>query len=107
MTIVIALSCSNGVVMASDSQASEMVIGVRFPVQKVFPLTDQALWGGSGDSQTISDINRAFQASRDQIKHSQDVAQDLVTVMKPVLVRRYTNVICAGSGASSGSVEHT
>ena len=95
MTIVIALSCSNGVVMASDSQASEMTSSVRFPVPKVFPLTAHAVWGGSGDAETISYLTRAFEAQRDQIEQSPDVAQALVNAMKPVLSQRYANVIQA------------
>lgn len=93
MTIVIALCCRNGVVMASDSQASEMASSIRFPVQKVFPLTGHAVWGGSGDAETISYISKAFEAQRDRIEQSQDIPQSLVDAMKPVLTRRYSNVI--------------
>jgi len=95
MTIVIALSCRDGVVMASDSQASETGSNVRFPVTKVFELTGRAVWGGSGDAETISRIYKAFQATRDQVEQSQDMAQDLVNCVRPVLVQRYSNVIQA------------
>ncbi|MGH7868883.1 MAG: hypothetical protein ACREP9_14930, partial [Candidatus Dormibacteraceae bacterium] len=95
MTIVIALSCSDGVVMASDSQATETSAGVRYNVQKIFQLTDHAVWGGSGDAQTIADIDRALQSSRDQVQQSSDLAQDLTDAIRPVLVRRYGNVIQA------------
>lgn len=95
MTIVIALSCSDGVVMASDSQATEATAGVRFNVPKVFQLTDHAVWGGTGDAQTISEIDRALQVVRDQIEGSTDLAQDLTSAIRPVLLRRYANVIQA------------
>src|SRR6266852_7468065 len=93
MTIVIALSCSDGVVMASDSQATEQRAGVRFDVPKIFKLTDDAVWGGTGDSQTISDINQALQAVGPQIEGQTDRTQILATVIRPVLMRRYANFI--------------
>jgi proteasome beta subunit len=95
MTIVIALSCSDGVVMASDSQASDPNSGVRFDTQKVFPLTDRAVWGGSGESQTITYIDRVLQAYRSQIEASADLVADLPLMIKPVLAQRYANFIQA------------
>jgi 20S proteasome alpha/beta subunit len=93
MTIVIALSCSDGVVMASDSQASEMAAGVRFNVPKIFQLANRAVWGGTGDSQTISEIDRALQVVRPQIEGPADLTQILPMVIRPVLQRRYANFI--------------
>lgn len=95
MTIVIALSCSDGVVMASDSQATEPNSGSRFDTKKVFQLTDYAVWGGSGESQTISYIDQAFQEYRPQIEASTDLARDLQTLIRPVLAQRYTAFIQA------------
>jgi proteasome beta subunit len=93
MTIVIALSCNDGVVMASDSQATEPYAGVRFNTQKVFQLSDHAVWGGTGDSQTISDINQALQAIRPQLDGAADLTQILPAAIRPVLIRRYANFI--------------
>jgi 20S proteasome alpha/beta subunit len=93
MTIVIALSCNDGVIMASDSQATEPYAGIRFDTQKIFQLSDRAVWGGTGDSQTISDINQALQTVRPQIEGGADLTQLLPVVIRPVLVRRYTNYI--------------
>jgi proteasome beta subunit len=95
MTIVIALSCSDGVVMASDSQASEMAAGVRFNVQKIFQLSSRAVWGGTGDTQTIGEIDQALQAFRPQIEGSADLTQILPVVVRPILARRYANFIQA------------
>lgn len=81
--------------MASDSQASEMTVGVRYPVPKVFRLTTRAVWGGTGDSQTISEINAAFQQEKARLNGAQDIAPALVSAMKPVLSRRYQDVIQA------------
>jgi 20S proteasome alpha/beta subunit len=81
--------------MASDSQASDMTVGVRFPVTKVFPLTTRAIWGGSGDSQTISDIDHAFKTLKPRLQSTRDMAQELASAMRPVLERRYGNVLQA------------
>lgn len=95
MTIVIALSCSDGVVMASDSQAVEMAAGVRWNVQKIFQLSNTAVWGGTGESQTISEIDRALQAVRPQIDGGADLIQLLPIAINPVLRRRYATFIQA------------
>jgi proteasome beta subunit len=95
MTIVIALSCNDGVVMASDSQATETTAGVRYNVQKIFQLSTRAVWGGTGDSQTISDIDQALQAFGPQIEGAADLTQVLPVVIRPVLARRYANFIQA------------
>jgi proteasome beta subunit len=89
MTIVIALICSDGVVMASDSQAVEMAAGVRWNVKKIFQLSDRAIWGGTGDSQTIEEIERALQGIRAQIEGGVDLIQLLPVTINPVLRRRY------------------
>lgn len=95
MTIVIALSCSDGVVMASDSQASEMAAGVRWNVPKVFQLGARAVWGGTGDAQTILEINQALQLIRPQIDGGAAAAliHLLPAAINPVLRRRYANFI--------------
>ncbi|MBI4234198.1 MAG: hypothetical protein HY686_07150 [Chloroflexi bacterium] len=54
MTVVVSLACQDGLVMASDSQATELNTGspfsdVRFPTQKLFTLGENMLWGASGD----------------------------------------------------------
>ena len=93
MTIVIALSCNDGVVMASDSQAVEMAAGVRWNVQKIFQLSDRAVWGGTGDAQTVSEIDRALQAIRPQVDGGADLIQLLPVAINPVLMRRYATFI--------------
>ena len=93
MTIVIALSCSDGVVMASDSQASEMVAGVRWNVPKIFQLSDRAVWGGTGDAQTILEINQALQGIRPHIEGGADLIHLLPVAIHPVLTRRYSTFI--------------
>jgi len=55
MTLIIALNCKNGIVMASDGQATVNSAGgpVRLPTQKIFPIGNQLLFGASGSVGTI------------------------------------------------------
>jgi proteasome beta subunit len=93
MTLVIALSCSDGVVMASDSQTTETYADVRYSIQKLFKLTDHAIWGGAGDQQTVLDIDEALGHASDTIAGAVNRSQALVDTIKPVLERRYNNVV--------------
>jgi 20S proteasome, alpha and beta subunits len=55
MTLVIALNCKNGIVMASDGQATINSTGgpVRAPIQKIFKINNHVLFGASGNVGTI------------------------------------------------------
>ena len=48
MTVVLALRCADGIVMASDSQITDGGRGLTYPAQKLHPLGKHAAWGGSG-----------------------------------------------------------
>lgn len=93
MTLVIALSCSDGVVMASDSQTTEEYSDVRYSIDKIFDLAGHAVWAGAGDQQTVLDINEALTEARDTIATAPNRPQALVDAVKPVLERRYNNVV--------------
>lgn len=93
MTIVIALRCSDGVVMASDSQATEPNAGIRFDTQKVFQLGSRAVWGGTGESQTIAEIDRVLQTVRHEVEGGADLIELLPRMIRPVLQRRYGDFI--------------
>lgn len=55
MTLVIALNCKDGMVMASDGQATVTSAGgpVRTPIQKIFKINNHVLFGASGSVGTI------------------------------------------------------
>lgn len=106
MTLIIAVSCTDGVIMASDSQATEATGSVRWPVQKVFPLHDQAVIGGSGPRQIIEDIYAACQASQRELEASPDIGESLLTLVEPVLRTYYSRYIPVVPGkAQRGSAE--
>ena len=55
MTLVVALNCKDGIVMASDGQATVSSAGgpVRTPIQKIFKINNHVLYGASGSVGTI------------------------------------------------------
>ncbi len=94
MTLVIGLVCRDGVIMASDSQATEATGEVRRSDIKVFPLTDRALWGASGMGQVIRDIGTAMAQARPTLEAAgPNLGQMLSIVIKPQLTRHYSNYV--------------
>ena len=67
MTLVIALSCKNGIVMASDGQATVGSSGgpVRAETQKIFKINANTLFGASGSVGTIQKALRTVQSIAD------------------------------------------
>jgi 20S proteasome alpha/beta subunit len=60
MTLIIALACKDGIVMASDGQVTASSAGgpIRIPGQKIYQVTDNVLFGASG---SLGVIQRAYQ----------------------------------------------
>lgn len=55
MTVVLSVRCAEGLVLASDSQATDMssgniVFATKQTVQKLFPLGSSIAWGATGSS---------------------------------------------------------
>ena len=69
MTIVVALGCSDGVVIAADSAASDQLSGLKQPTAKINPLKGQAiLYGGSGDVGLLQKIHEGLEDYKAQAK---------------------------------------
>jgi len=51
VTLVLALICTDGILMASDGQSTFTTVAgpMRLPSEKIRPLGNRILWGGSGD----------------------------------------------------------
>jgi 20S proteasome alpha/beta subunit len=63
MTLIIALRCSDGLVIAADSAASDFEVGTRQPTKKIKRLREfRVLYGGSGDVGLIQNIEAGLQA---------------------------------------------
>ena len=67
MTVVLALRCADGIVLASDSQITDPGRGVSYPAQKLHPLGDNAAWGGSGSRAVLYDIEQLLNAEPDAV----------------------------------------
>lgn len=89
MTVVLAVRCTDGLVLASDSQITEGDRGMSFPAHKLHPLGDRAAWGGSGATSVLHDLEVLFAAEAPEIVHARDVAHEIQQRMVPVLRRHY------------------
>ncbi|MCL5736924.1 MAG: hypothetical protein M1274_15365 [Actinobacteria bacterium] len=61
MTLVVAMACADGVVIAADSAASEADVGTKIPVGKIKQVLGQPiLFGGSGDVGVLQKYERSL-----------------------------------------------
>jgi proteasome beta subunit len=81
MTLILALACADGIVMASDSQATFSTTGqpVKQPMEKIRCLASCALWGGAGDVGLLQKIGYALE-SLDESRLSSPIKE-----LRPVL----------------------
>jgi 20S proteasome alpha/beta subunit len=107
VTVVLALRCADGLVMASDSQITDPARGVSYPAQKLHPLGDHAAWGGSGSRAVLYDLEQIFNAEADAIVEASDVGHALQQKVLPVLERHYKNFISDVPGGKPGATPAT
>ena len=93
MTVVLAVMCSDGVVIASDSQVTDSARGMTYPAQKLHDLGDHAAWGGSGARSVLGELEQIFNDSAAAILESEDVGRELQERVLPVLKHHYENFI--------------
>ena len=60
MTVVLALRCADGLVLAADSQITDSARGLSYPSQKLHPFGDQGAWGGSGARAVLTEVKKVF-----------------------------------------------
>jgi proteasome beta subunit len=109
VTVVLSLLCSNGIVIASDSQITEGDRAVSYPAPKLHPLGEGAAWGGSGARSVLLDLESEFDASAGAILQAPDVGHALQAKVLPILRHHYDNYIAEvpgeeGSGGPSAYV---
>ena len=107
MTVVLALKCADGVVMASDSQITDPVRELSYPAQKLHPLGRHAAWGGSGSRAVLYDLARTFGAEADAIVEAPDVGRALQERVLPVFEHHYSTFISDVPGAKPGATPQT
>ena len=93
MTVVLALMCSDGVVLAADSQVTDSARGMTYPAQKLHTLGDHAAWGGSGARSVLGDVEKVFNESAAAILESKEVDRELQERVLPILQHHYDNFI--------------
>lgn len=93
MTVVLAVRCENGLVLASDSQITESDRGMSYLSRKLHALGDHAAWGGSGARAVLHDLEVKFTAQAEEIVGARDVGRALQERVVPVLRHHYDNFI--------------
>lgn len=87
MTLVLAIVCRSGIVVAADSASSFIAEGIRQPTVKIHQLGNVMLWGASGHEGMIQDIEVALTKGRSPesyMKSVQHCRQQLRVVLNPV-----------------------
>lgn len=105
MTLIIALCCTDGVIMASDSQATESTGNVRWEVEKIFQMSTHAVMGGSGMDAALTEIRKDVEEKSgllDQMEESKDIDQSIVSIVKPILEKHYERFIPDVPGEPKG-----
>ena len=93
MTVVLALSTADGLVIGSDSQITEKDRGMSYPAQKLHDLGGRAAWGGSGARSVLIDVERRLDADASAILDASLVSHALQERVIPVLRHHYENFI--------------
>lgn len=93
MTVVFALVCADGVVVASDTQVTDSGRMISYPAQKLHPLGDDAVWGGSGARSVLQDLEHLFEHEAGGILEAEDVGRAIQQRTIPVLRYHYEHFI--------------
>jgi 20S proteasome alpha/beta subunit len=93
VTVVLALRCANGLVLASDSQITDPGRALTYPAQKLHTLGRRAAWGGSGSRAVLYDLEQIFTEEPDSVLEAKNVGHALQARILPVLKHHYENFI--------------
>ena len=102
MTVVLAMRCADGLVLAADSQITDSDRGLSYPARKLHALGDRAAWGGSGARAVLTELEGMFDANPAPVVEAADVGHALQDVVVPVLRRHYANFIPEVPGKAKG-----
>lgn len=98
MTVVLALRCRNGVVLAADSQITDSGRGLSYPSQKLHPLGTTGAWGGSGSRAVLLELERLFADNGAGILGAPNPGRAVQDVVVPLLRHHYGNFIAEVPG---------
>ena len=108
MTVVLALRCQDGVVLAADSQITDSARGLSYPSQKLHPLGPTAAWGGSGSRAVLLELAPIFDEAAAAVLGAQNIGRAVQELVLPLLKHHYETFIETVPGEkSSGSTPAT
>ena len=89
MTLVLAIRCREGVVLASDGQATTDAAGqpTRQPVQKLFDLGGRIAWGAAGSVGLQQALAERLTQDRERLLAAEDPREALVDAVIPIQQR--------------------
>ena len=93
MTVVLALRCADGLVLAADSQVTDSARGLSYPSQKLHPFGDTAAWGGSGARAVLMELEEVFDRSAAAVLAADNVGRAVQEQVVPLLRHHYENFI--------------
>ena len=101
MTLVLAIRCREGVVLASDGQATTDAAGqpTRQPVRKLFTIGDRIAWGAAGSLGLQQTLAAARERRQDELLAAADPRDALARAVIPVQQRALADFV-ALPGAS-------
>lgn len=101
MTVVLALRCADGLVLAADSQITDSARGLGYPSQKLHPFSATGAWGGSGARAVLTEVEKAFDEKAPGILvGSADVSREVQEIVVPLLRHHYDSFIAEVPGRS-------
>jgi proteasome beta subunit len=98
MTVVLAVRCSDGIVLAGDSQITESDRGLSYPASKLHPLGERGAWGGSGARSVLLDVETELAGSALEILEADNVGHALQARMLKVFEHHYGHFIAQVPG---------
>jgi proteasome beta subunit len=108
VTVVLALRCVDGIVLAADSQITDSARGLSYPAQKLHPFGDTAAWGGSGSRAVLLELEDLFGGCAAAVLGAENLGRAVQERVLPLLRYHYDNFIEEVPGEkSAGSTPAT
>jgi proteasome beta subunit len=107
MTVVLAIKCANGIVLASDSQITDPGRGLTYPAQKLHPMGKYAAWGGSGSRAVLYDVEQILDSEADAVVEAKNIGHALQARLLPIYQHHYDTFIEDVPGQEKGGTPAT
>ncbi len=103
MTLVLALDCADGLVVASDGQSTFQTGGqpVKGTARKVHQYFSNIAWGGSGDVGLIQRVDQALRSTfpsrtafdnKEPFAIREEIAKTIAATLRPLLLDRHVSI---------------